>query len=147
MSDIGAWLDTLGLGQFETLFRDNMIERDVLIDLDDTDLKELGLPLGARKRLLKAIASLDDADLPAGDQTTSNTAERRQLTVMFVDLVGSTALSSKLDPEELSRVIRGYQNAVAGEITRFEGHIALTLVHGQEHPRSRPASRDRPAAV
>ena len=107
-------------------------------DLTDADLKELGLNLGDRKRLLKAIAALDAGSTDARAETAEPTAtpvvpreaERRQLTVMFVDLVGSTELSARLDPEDMSALIRAYQNAVAGEITRFEGHIAKYMGDG-----------------
>jgi class 3 adenylate cyclase len=96
----------------------------------------LGLNLGGRKRLLKAIAALDAG--PAQDRTTEPStasevpreAERRQLTVMFVDMVGSTELAARLDPEDMREVIRCYQNAVAGEIGRFEGDVAKFMGDG-----------------
>jgi class 3 adenylate cyclase/tetratricopeptide (TPR) repeat protein len=141
MSNIGDWLNGLGLGQFAELFRDNLIDLDVLPDLNEADLEKLELPLGARKKILKAAQALDlsiGSDQPAGFAKTSAVfapvaaaqAERRQLTVMFVDLVGSTALSARLDPEEMGAVLRGYQNAVAGEIARFEGHVAKFMGDG-----------------
>jgi class 3 adenylate cyclase/predicted ATPase len=121
--DITAWLQDLGLGRYEQVFRDNAIDADVLPELTDEHLKELGLPLGHRLKLLKAVAVL--RQVPAPDQ-----AERRQLTVVFADLVGSTALAAALDPEEMRDVLRAYQNTVAGEITRFEGHVAKYLGDG-----------------
>src|SRR4051812_33473997 len=118
--DVGSWLRGLGLGQYEGVFRQNEIEADVLVDLTEADLEKLGLPLGPRKRILKAIASLgaDSAPAPAGPQLPHDTAERRQLTVMFCDLAGSTALSARLDPEDMRQVIRAYQDACWGVVAR-----------------------------
>ena len=112
MTPFGKWLAEIGLGRHEQTFASNEIDFDVIGSLTDIDLRELGLPLGDRKRLLRAVARLDGQ--PAADTSTPATAsgplaedavshggERRQLTVMFCDLVGSTALSEKLDPEEL----------------------------------------------
>jgi SAM domain (Sterile alpha motif) len=98
--DVGAWLLNLGLGQYEAAFRENEIEAEVLPDLTDADLEKLGVPMGHRKRLLKAITRLSSADWEhAPDQSAAkigpkphDVAERRQLTIMFCDLVGSTAL-------------------------------------------------------
>jgi class 3 adenylate cyclase/predicted ATPase len=117
-------------------FQENAIDEDVLPDLSDQDLASMGVLLGHRKKLLKAIAARSEggtgADEAAQRPPTRGAAsgERRQLTVMFVDLVGSTALSRQLDPEEMSAVIRGYQNSVAGEIARFEGHVAKFMGDG-----------------
>lgn len=147
MDDIAAWLRNLGLERYEPAFRDNEITAEVLPDLTDADLRELGLPLGPRKMILRAIASLhapspsmhevqaDTAPDPAdkshyGLQSAKPQAERRQLTVMFVDLVGSTALSSHLDPEDMREVLRGYQNTVTGEIARVKGHVAKLMGDG-----------------
>jgi class 3 adenylate cyclase/tetratricopeptide (TPR) repeat protein len=133
--NVAAWLQRLGLERFEGAFRDNEITAAVLPELTENDLKELGLPLGPRKLILKSIAALaSDASptvsgaVPA--ETRVREAERRQLTVMFIDLVGSTALSAQLDPEDMREIIRLYQNTVAGEITRFEGHIAKYMGDG-----------------
>jgi class 3 adenylate cyclase len=151
--DVGAWLRGLGLERYEPVFRDNEIDAAVLPKLTAEHLKELGLPLGPRLKLLEAIAGLRDAATPpvpvpavappvaGADQRTlgrmaevverrSPEAERRQLTVMFCDLVGSAALSGRLDPEEMRELIRAYQNTVAGEITRFEGHVAKYMGDG-----------------
>ena len=136
MLDVSRWLAEHGLGQHAKAFADNGIAGDVVRDLTDADLKELGLNLGDRKRLLKAIAGLHAAQDPAeaaGQAATPaapREAERRQLTVMLVDLVGSTALAQSLDPEEMREVLRSYQNAVAGEITRYEGHVAKFMGDG-----------------
>jgi class 3 adenylate cyclase/predicted ATPase len=138
MLDVARWLAEQGLGHHAEAFAENGIAGDVLRDLTDADLRELGLNLGDRKRLLKAIAALAAGSTDARAETPEPTAEpavpreaeRRQLTVLFCDLVGSTALSAGLDPEEMREVIRGYQNAVAGEIARFDGHIAKYMGDG-----------------
>src|SRR4051794_34200303 len=139
--DVGGWLRDLGLGRYEQVFRDNDIDAGLLSTLTADDLRELGVAsLGHRKRLLAAIVALAP---PAGPQPpaaalaptppptpTAPQAERRQLTVMFVDLVGSTALSARLDPEEMREVLRAYQNAVAGEVARVDGHVAKLMGDG-----------------
>ena len=126
--DVEGWLHRLGMPGYAELFRRNDIDSDVLRGLSDGDLKELGITsLGHRKKLLAAIAALGKAPAPT---EPSQEAERRQLTVMFVDLVGSTALSAQLDPEDMREVIRAYQNTVAGEISRFEGHVAKFMGDG-----------------
>jgi class 3 adenylate cyclase len=138
MLDVARWLAEQGLGRHAKAFAESGIAGDILRDLTDADLKELGLNLGDRKRLLKAIATLDavptqDRSEPVEQTTTPalpREAERRQLTVMFVDLVGSTALAQRLDPEEMREVLRSYQNAAAGEITRYEGHVAKFMGDG-----------------
>src|ERR1700682_3135811 len=102
--DVGAWLRGLGLEQYEGTFRENEIEADVLPELTESDLEKLGLPLGPRKRVLKAIANLGNSDKASGIASfgrpaAEDAAERRQLTVMFCDLAGSTALSGRGVPE------------------------------------------------
>ena len=134
--DVGAWLRGLGLGQYEDRFRDGEIEADILPELTETDLEKLGLPLGHRKRILKAIKALGDVDqAPIAANLVSpvpatDTAERRQLTVMFCDLVGSTAISARLDPEDLSRVIGAFQKACVSAVTPFGGSIAKYMGDG-----------------
>ena len=141
--DVAAWLRNLQLERYELVFRDNAIDAEVLPELSEADLEKLGVVLGHRKKLLVAIQALrqefqlQDARAPPsqtriGEPGAAPAAaiERRQLTVMFVDLVGSTALSSRLDPEEMHEVIRSYQNAVAGEIVRLEGHVAKFMGDG-----------------
>ena len=114
---IGQWLETIGFSKYLGIFIENKIDLDVLPELTDDDLKGLGIPLGDRKRLLNAMAS--PLDLPGGpvaggaSPVSSTTAERRQLTVMFVDLVDATALSERLDPEDLREVI-GHQRRRLG---------------------------------
>ena len=144
--DIEEWLRSLGLQQYVTAFRENNVEAEVLLWLTAEDLKDIGVnSVGHRRKLLESIAELRHRSSPpsaagarASEQVTEPApapasptgAERRQLTVMFADLVGSTALSARLDPEEMSEIIRGYQNCCAGEITRFAGHIAKFMGDG-----------------
>ena len=142
--DIPAWLRGLGLGRYEQTFRDNAVDIEVLPKLTGDDLKEMGIvAVGDRRKLLAAIAALHDSSpaargdanattAPAGQppERSSSQAERRQLTLMFVDLVGSTALASRFDPEEMRHLLRGYQNAVAGEVARFAGHVAKLFGDG-----------------
>ncbi|WP_284276404.1 adenylate/guanylate cyclase domain-containing protein, partial [Bradyrhizobium iriomotense] len=127
--DLGEWLEGLGLGQYRALFSDQAIERDVLPDLTDDDLARLGVPLGHRKRLLKAIDDLLGRE--ATNQhalvklvRTRVDAERRQLTVLICDMVESTALASKLDPEELRKVMGIYLDACVTVVTSLGGFIA-----------------------
>jgi class 3 adenylate cyclase/ABC-type nitrate/sulfonate/bicarbonate transport system ATPase subunit len=136
---ISAWLQRLGLGQYEQAFRANDIDVDLLPSLTEDDLRELGVAsLGHRKRLLAAIAALaesaDPQPSPAPPSpppaSTTPQAERRQLTVMFVDLVGSTALSSRLDPEDMREVLHAYQNTVTGQVARIGGHVAKLMGDG-----------------
>jgi SAM domain (Sterile alpha motif) len=111
--DVAAWLRDLGLKRYEPTFRENEIDWDVLPELTESDLEKLGLPLGPRKKLLKAIAALPTETRAVGtdpmpsSETTTREAERRQLTVLFCDLVGSTELSARLDPEDLRRSSAG----------------------------------------
>ncbi len=132
--DVRAWLDEIGLGQYGELFVEHRIGLDVIPDLTDSDLEKLGIPLGDRKRLLKAVARLAehsaDREAAKGLPVGSAGAERRQLTVMFCDLVGSTALSTRLDPEEMREVIRDYQNAVARAVGPFDGNVAKFMGDG-----------------
>lgn len=135
--NIGHWLEQQELGEYTKLFEENRIDVDVLPDLSDDDLKDMGIALGDRKRLLRAIRQLSNAVVsPTTDMISktlephSSTAERRQITVLFCDLVGSTALSGQLDPEDLRDVMRHYQDAVGGVITGYGGHIAKYLGDG-----------------
>jgi class 3 adenylate cyclase/predicted ATPase len=141
--DVVVWLRSLGLGKYEALFRENDIDETVLPNLTVEDLKELGVAsLGHRRKLLDAIAALrTDAsgEAPSGDAATASSApsappedraERRQVTVMFSDLVGSTALSVRMDPEDLREVISGYQKCVADTVQRFGGFVAKYMGDG-----------------
>jgi class 3 adenylate cyclase/predicted ATPase len=136
--DIDQWLEGLGLSKYSGLFAENDIDWEILPDLEERDLEKLGLSLGHRKKLLKAISALSEdagtldhlAKPTAASPPVHAEAERRQLTVMFCDLVGSTELSRRLDPEDLREVMRRYQDAVAGAITRYEGYVAKFLGDG-----------------
>jgi class 3 adenylate cyclase/predicted ATPase len=136
--DIAAWLSGLGLERYVEAFEANDIEASVLRTLNADDLRELGVTsIGHRKKLLEAIAALRE---PAGAPTarsaepgmleTPRDAERRQLTVLFCDLVGSTELSARLDPEDMGDVIRTYQICCAEVVSRWEGHIAKYMGDG-----------------
>jgi hypothetical protein len=124
--DVGGWLRSLGLEEYEAAFRENKVDAAVLPKLTAEDLKDLGIAaVGDRRKLLEAISALrSDANAqgPSGDPVAApgaptappeDRAERRQVTVMFSDLVGSTALSARLDPEDLREVISAYQRCVA----------------------------------
>src|SRR5262244_1107022 len=141
--DIVVWLRSLGLGKYEAVFRENEITEKVLPNLTAEDLKELGVAaLGHRRTLLDAIAALrGDATgkTPSVDPATASSApsarpedraERRQVTVMFSDLVGSTALSARIDPEDLREVISAYQTCVAETVQRFGGFVAKYMGDG-----------------
>src|SRR5690242_1726339 len=146
MTPFGKWLAEVGLGTYEDVFAANKIDFDVIHLVSDADLRELGLPLGDRKRLLQAIATRDglraaesvtEPAMPVDAVSASfsgpagqHGAERRPLSVMFCDLVGSTALSVRLDPEDLREVIRAYQARVAATIRRFNGFIARYVGDG-----------------
>ncbi|WP_024514375.1 adenylate/guanylate cyclase domain-containing protein [Bradyrhizobium sp. Tv2a-2] len=138
--DVGSWLRRLGLEQYEAAFRENEIDGEVLPSLTAEDLKELGVAsVGHRRKLLDAIAALragvsappplSEAP-PATDKAGKDTAERRQVTVMFSDLVGSTSLSARMDPEDLREIISAYQTCVAGAVRRFEGFVAKYMGDG-----------------
>ncbi len=139
-TDLATWLKLHALGAYADTFALNEITLHDLPLLADADLRELGLPMGPRKRLLAAVAAdAGNTDVGVGRQATSGVApeaevstraERRQLTVMFCDLVGSTDLSEKLDPEHLREVVRAYQAAAEEAIGRYGGHIAQYLGDG-----------------
>ena len=139
--DVGDWLRSLGLERYEVAFRENEIDETVLLRLTAEDLKELGVgALGHRRKLLDAITALrTDADVKVSaspdelatiEGSPKDTAERRQVTVMFSDLVGSTALSARMDPEDLRDVISAYQKSVAETVQRFGGFVAKYMGDG-----------------
>src|SRR5215211_1923384 len=112
MKSIAEWLGSIGLGEYAQRFAENAIDLSVIRDVTEQDLKDLGVLLGHRRKMLRAIAELDGVP-PAPAETATEPvpraeAERRHLTVMFCDLVGSTTLSVRLDPEEMSRLIASY---------------------------------------
>jgi class 3 adenylate cyclase/tetratricopeptide (TPR) repeat protein len=127
MQQIAIWLKSLGLGQYARRFAENCIDASVLHDLTDQDLEKIGIPLGHRKKILRAIAELGGVVLATPRALTGHdqqdTAERRQLTVMLCDLVGSTALSAQLDPEDMRAVINAYHAACAQTMPTYDGFI------------------------
>ena len=138
MQQIADWLQKLGLGQYAQRFAENDISFVILPDLSDQDLEKIGVgSLGHRRLLLRAIAELKNVDKGAPTAASAaasphkvDTAERRQVTVMFSDLVGSTALSARMDPEDLREVISAYQNCVAKTVRRFGGFVAKYMGDG-----------------
>jgi class 3 adenylate cyclase len=135
--DVAEWLRGLGLEQYTPAFRDNDIDGEVLRRLTGEDLRELGVrSIGHRRRLLDAISALSTAlagaavTLASTEMLVRADAERRQLTVMFCDLVGSTELSSRLDPEDLREVIAAYHRAVAKAVSGFDGFVAKYMGDG-----------------
>ncbi len=145
MQDIQSWLAELGLEKYASAFVEAEIDFEILPSLDKEDLKDLGLPIGPRRKIMDAIQELGDtsvslplttADLeltptPSPDTSASSSdAERRHLTVMFVDLVGSTEMATRLDAEDMRNVITGYQNTVAGVVGRYEGFVAKFMGDG-----------------
>jgi class 3 adenylate cyclase/predicted ATPase len=141
--DVVTWLRGLGLAQYEAAFRDNAIDVEVLPDLTDADLAGLGVLLGHRKKILRAITALrapatgehqsplsEAVPPPPSATTPAPAAERRQLTVMFCDLVGSAELSARLDPEDMGRVIRAYQDTCTAVVERWGGYVAKYMGDG-----------------
>jgi class 3 adenylate cyclase/tetratricopeptide (TPR) repeat protein len=148
--DIAEWLRGLGLGQYVPAFAENEVDWQILPRLTADDLKEMGVvAIGHRRRLLDAIANLSapEASPPAPPATVAGGAERRQLTVMFCDLVGSTALAGRLDPEDLREVIGAYHATVAEKAERFGGFVAkymgdgVLLYFGYPHAQEDDAER------
>ncbi len=138
--DVRAWLERLGLGLYEQTFRDHRIDFDVLADLTDADLEELGVALGDRRRLLRAIAELSapepsHADAPPGPAAPQllaepQSVERRPITVMFCDLVGSTELAATLDLEDWRNLLNAYLDEASKAVTRYGGHVLKRLGDG-----------------
>ena len=135
MQQIADWLNRLGMSEYAQLFAENRIDFSVLPDVTDQHLKDLGIALGDRLKLLRAIRELGDTlsispKLSSSEPKVQELAERRQVTVMFSDLVGSTALSVRMDPEDLREVISAYQKCVAESVRRFGGFVAKYLGDG-----------------
>jgi class 3 adenylate cyclase len=133
MPQIANWLARLGLSKYAEAFAAHEVDFEALWHLSDDDLKQLGLPVGPRRKILAALARTSEEGGRAEQRrfaTLRPEVERRQLTVMFVDLVGSTELSQRLDPEELRDAIGAYQRAVSAAILRYEGHVAKLMGDG-----------------
>ncbi|MGY3233152.1 class 3 adenylate cyclase/tetratricopeptide (TPR) repeat protein [Bradyrhizobium sp. USDA 4448] len=140
--DIGDWLRSIGLGQYEVAFRDNEIDDSILRSLTADDLKDIGVTsVGQRRKILTAITELSGAvtdsppeakaeGRPLIPDAVEATAERRQLTVLFCDLAGSTAMSTRLDPEDMREIIRDYQDVCSGVIARYDGFVAKFMGDG-----------------
>ena len=136
MQQIADWLEKLGMSEYAGRFAENRIDFSVLRDLTDQDLKDIGVALGDRRKILRAVGELVDAS-PAPAQVHAatepkpqDTAERRQLTVMFCDLVGSTALSARLDPEDLRGIIGAYHRCCTQIVERNGGFVAKYMGDG-----------------
>jgi class 3 adenylate cyclase/predicted ATPase/energy-coupling factor transporter ATP-binding protein EcfA2 len=137
MKGIAEWLESIGLAEYTQRFAENAIDVSTLRDLTDQDLKELGVLLGHRRKMLRAIAEPDvttaitsTAAATKPEREPSNEAERRHLTVMFCDLVGSTAPATRLDAEDMLRAIASYQAAIGAAIGRYQGMIAQYMGDG-----------------
>src|SRR5499427_5870660 len=141
MQQIADWLERLGLGQYAQRFAENDIDFEVLSDLTDQDLEKIGVvSVGHRRKLLRAIANLKDLETitpavaieaaPPAIPRAADTGERRQVTVMFSDLVGSTALSARMDPEDLRELISAYRKCAAEAVRRFGGFVARYMGDG-----------------
>jgi class 3 adenylate cyclase len=132
--DVSTWLQGLGFERHGAAFRDNSIDMDVVRELNENDLEKLGLPLGDRRRILKAIANLPApsaaAASPIAAPRARDEAERRPITVMFCDLVGSTSLASTLDPEDWRDLVGAYLDDAAKAIAQYGGHVAKKLGDG-----------------
>ena len=141
MPEVADWLKKLGMSEYAQRFAESDIDIDVLSELTDQDFDRLGVSLGHRRRMLRAIRELDASPIAAvaerqasaqaaPEPALKDTAERRQVTVMFSDLVGSTALSARMDPEDLREVISAYQKCVAVTVQRFGGFVAKYMGDG-----------------
>jgi len=136
MQEIADWLEKLGMSEYARRFAENGISAAALPHLTDQDLKDMGVLLGHRRILLAAIrelagdSSVAKKTAATGEAKARDTAERRQVTVMFSDLVGSTALSARMDPEDLREIISSYQKCVAETVQRFGGFVAKYMGDG-----------------
>jgi class 3 adenylate cyclase len=135
MKEIADWLEKLGMSEYTQSFTEHRIDVSVLRYLTDQDLKDIGVPLGHRRKILAAIGELTGTaraapKFAAGKEPGTDAAERRQITVMFSDLVGSTALSTRMDPEDLREIISSYQKCVADTVQHFGGFVARYMGDG-----------------
>ena len=157
MTSVTEWLESIGLSEYAQRFAENGVELSVVRDLTDQDLKDLGVLLGHRRKLFRAIAELDDgrprpAEI-APEPRRPGEAERRHLTVMFCDLVGSTALATQLDPEDMRNLIAAYHSCIAEVIGRHQGKIArytgdgVLVYFGYPHAHEDDAERAVRAAL
>ena len=140
--NVAQWLKAIDLGQYEALFREHEIDADVLSDLVEADLEKIGVPLGHRKRLMRAIAALSAGGTPpsaakpasarpsASPPTSGAEAERRPITVMFCDLVGSTSLAARLDAEDWRNLVGAYLDVASAAVTGLGGHVLKRLGDG-----------------
>src|SRR5262245_4565583 len=149
MTDLRHWLENIGLGQYADLFSKKDTDREVLASLDEQDLEKLGVSLGHRKKLLKAIPEYCGSAAPGRrdeveqlNATAAIKPERRHLTILFCDLVGSTSLSAQLDPEDLRQILLEFQRSCTNAIRLFDGHIARFLGDGVLAYFGFPASRE-----
>ena len=128
MKGVAEWLASVGLSEYAQRFAENAIDLSVVCDLTEQDLKDLGVLLGHRRKMLRAIAELDGFALAPAKETTEpvphDEAERRHLTVMICDLVGSTALSARLDPEDMGAVMDAFHAACARITLAYDGFLA-----------------------
>ena len=145
MQQIADWLEKLNLGEYAQQFVENDIDVSVLRHLTDADLEKIGISLGHRRKILAAIAGLP-GPFPSKHESVGD-IERRQVTVMFADLVGSTALSARMDPEDLREIIVAYNNCAAETVRRFDGFLAqflgdgVLIFFGYPHAREDDAER------
>src|SRR5262245_55764623 len=147
--DVRTWLGSLGLDQYEPLFREHRIEADVLAELTDAHLRDIGIPLGHRLRILRAVRQLTGDPSGTVQPALQDGAERRHMTVMFCDLVGLAALTWQLEPEDMADLIRAFQGSVAAAVARFEGHVARWVGDGATiyfgYPRAHEDDAERAA--
>jgi hypothetical protein len=156
MQQVADWLNKLGMSEYAQRFAENDIDFAILVELTDQDLEKIGVKsLGHRRKILRAIAELGGgkaATKPAAlsevipAATPRDAAERRQVTVMFSDLVGSTALSARMDPEDLREIISAYQKCVADTVRRFSGFVAKYMGDSSYISAIRRPMRTRPSA-
>ena len=153
MPDIELWLKGLGLDKYAEVLARNDVDLDVAPDLTEQDLEKLGLSLGHRRKFIAAAARLRTGDVQTADHPTqadaarpgSTVIERRQVTVLFSDLVGSTALTSQLDPEDMDRLLQEYRRACAAIVSRYDGHVAQFQGDGVVAYFGFPAAQERAA--
>ena len=156
--NVAQWLNAIDLGQYDAVFREHEIDAGVLCDLVEADLEKIGVPLGHRKRLLKAIAALGTGETAAKPPSPAPapslaTAERRPITVMFCDLVGSTGLAARLDAEDWRTLVNTYLDQASAAVTGLGGHVlkklgdGLMALFGYPHAQENDAERAVRAAL